>query len=82
MPSVHERLLRRDMEPQRSYEIRGDHPHDPLFLEIAFDDGMTVACPKDQVWMLPRLAEIHADTRRQMREHGITASDLLQEGRA
>lgn len=81
-PSVYERLLRRDMQPRRPYEIRGDHPDDPLYLDVAFDDGAHVAVPKDHVWMLPRLAEIHADTRRQMREHGIELSDLIQGGRA
>src|SRR5262245_7812453 len=68
---VWERLLRRDMEPPRSYSIVGDHPNDPNFFDIAFDDGMHVAVPKDHVWMLPKLAEIHRDVRRQAAELGV-----------
>lgn len=68
---VWERILRRDAEPPRPYQILGDHHDDHQFLVVAYDDGLQESVRKDMIYMLPKMAQVHQDLRRQAQELGI-----------
>lgn len=58
--------------------IAGEHPLDPTYLRIVFDDGLEAALPKTATHLLPRMVEIHDDVRRQCAEQGVPLTTAVQ----